>query len=310
MTVKHPTNFIDITGQKFGSWSVESYAYSKDWRAFWKCRCKCGCVKILRGDRLLRLREQPYCKSCKPRNVRIEAKSLDTHLLSRILNRSKGVFTNTFIVNGDTVYAYGSDGECFIFSANDIMLVSRHTWFRKKFRGGWYICTRIKGKETCLHTLIMGTLDGTRHVDHINLDKLDNRRQNLRFCSLHENAFNRSISTNNTIGFKGLSRHKSGRWNACISFCRCRIYLGTYDKKEDAASAYDFAAEMLFDSFAWKNGNHLPNVPSATKMIRTQVIRKCQRRLSKWSWDKNPDLLNNALSRLQKEELKLCDKVA
>lgn len=40
---------IDITGNKYGMLTVFSYAYTKNKSAYWKCRCDCGNMKIVRG---------------------------------------------------------------------------------------------------------------------------------------------------------------------------------------------------------------------------------------------------------------------
>lgn len=40
--------FIDLTGQRFGRWTVLRYAGSHN-GAFWECRCDCGTVRVVRG---------------------------------------------------------------------------------------------------------------------------------------------------------------------------------------------------------------------------------------------------------------------
>lgn len=44
--------FIDLTGQRFGRWTVLRYAGSHNGAAFWECRCDCGKVKNVRSDHL------------------------------------------------------------------------------------------------------------------------------------------------------------------------------------------------------------------------------------------------------------------
>lgn len=46
------SRIIDITGQKFHKLTVLKCSYIKDKRAFWLCRCDCGCEKDIRGDHL------------------------------------------------------------------------------------------------------------------------------------------------------------------------------------------------------------------------------------------------------------------
>ena len=53
-------------------------------------------------------------------------------------------------------------------------------------------------------------------VDHINGDRLDNRRQNLRVCTQGQNNCNRLERVDNTSGFRGVSQRKDGRYQAYI----------------------------------------------------------------------------------------------
>jgi len=70
--------------------------------------------------------------------------------------------------------------------------------------------------KVLLHRLIIDAKDGDI-IDHINQDKLDNRKTNLRFVSLSENNFNSKLPYNNTSGVKGVNYHRqSGKWEASI----------------------------------------------------------------------------------------------
>jgi hypothetical protein len=43
----------DITGQRFGRWTVIGFDHCRNgYRPFWKCRCDCGVIKIVRGEHL------------------------------------------------------------------------------------------------------------------------------------------------------------------------------------------------------------------------------------------------------------------
>jgi len=95
--------------------------------------------------------------------------------------------------------------------------------------------------------------------DHINHDKLDNRRENLRLATQAQNARNnrkreRHKGQPPTSQYKGVNLHrKSGRWHAQI-YHNHKIYgLGYYTIEEEAARAYDAAARLYFDEFAYLN---------------------------------------------------------
>jgi hypothetical protein len=91
-------------------------------------------------------------------------------------------------------------------------------------------------------------------VDHINGDKLDNRRANLRVATKTQQRQNQRVTRRNTSGFKGVSRISStGRWRARIKVSGRQMPCGVYATAESAALAYDAAAREYFGEFARLN---------------------------------------------------------
>lgn len=91
-------------------------------------------------------------------------------------------------------------------------------------------------KRISLHRHIMGDDCMGLEVDHINRNRLDCRRANLRVVTRQENAWNTGIPRNNASGAKGV-RFAKGCWEAYIVVKRKWISLGCYQKKENAISA-------------------------------------------------------------------------
>lgn len=90
-------------------------------------------------------------------------------------------------------------------------------------------------------------------IDHINGDRLDNRRSNLRVCSQSNNTKNRGKSRNNKTGFKGIYLDALGYYAASITH-EGKVYsLGTHKSVEAAARAYDSAAAYFHGEFARLN---------------------------------------------------------
>ena len=93
-----------------------------------------------------------------------------------------------------------------------------------------------------MHREIMNTPKHLK-VDHINWNGLDNRRENLRNCTVAQNSQNSRLARNNTSGYKGVRENKvSGGWIAGIYVDNEYIYLGSFRKKEDAIEAYRIAS--------------------------------------------------------------------
>jgi len=106
-------------------------------------------------------------------------------------------------------------------------------------------------KNVFMHQDIMGTKIGFR-VDHVDGNKLDNQKKNLRFASKSQNNWNRKNT--NPSGYKGIQFHTtSKKWRAKITKNDKQYFLGCFDTKEEAAKAYDNAANQLFGDFARLN---------------------------------------------------------
>lgn len=110
-----------------------------------------------------------------------------------------------------------------------------------------------RSKYVYMHNDIMKP--GGSRIDHINADKLDNRRENLRFANCSQNQANRpNLNKNNTSGYKGVSwNKKSQKWRAYITVNRKYIHLGHHLDLGLAALAYNQAARQYFGEFAYLN---------------------------------------------------------
>lgn len=129
--------------------------------------------------------------------------------------------------------------------------VSIHLGRSKKWKPGSY---KYEYKRIYLHRLIMNAPDGVE-VDHINGNRLDNRKSNLRLCSRKENSANcRARKSKSYSKYKGVSKAKrSLGWTAQIMVDGKSIYLGTHPSEEAAALAYNLAAKKHFGEFARLN---------------------------------------------------------
>lgn len=121
---------------------------------------------------------------------------------------------------------------------------------------GGYLAVAIGRKERLLHRYLMGLgLEDTAEVDHINGNRADNRRCNLRLATKSQNGANQKLRPDNETGVTGLwwdARRE--RWCASIGANRKKIPLGRFIRREDAIAARRAAEDKYHGSFAARHG--------------------------------------------------------
>ena len=127
--------------------------------------------------------------------------------------------------------------------------------FTSKNKNG-YFHGSINYKTLLAHRVIFAMCHGEwpecgAVVDHINMDKEDNRICNLRLATISQNGANAGARKRNSSGYKGVSWHKGAmRWTARISFGGEDKYLGLFDCPEEAHDAYRRASREMHGDFS------------------------------------------------------------
>jgi len=121
-------------------------------------------------------------------------------------------------------------------------------------QSGYIHVTLLNRDVRLLHRLIVNP-PADLDVDHIDRNRLNNRKENLRLATKSEQAANKTLTVLNTSGFKGVSFHnKSGKWRASISVKfgtkSQHLHLGLFQNPIEAAAAYDRAALKHQGEFA------------------------------------------------------------
>lgn len=99
-----------------------------------------------------------------------------------------------------------------IIDVEDVDKIKEYKWNLGSH--GYGICTVL---QKCIHNLIMGDIEDGKTVDHINRNKLDNRKSNLRIATFQENTTNKKVGSKNTSGFSGVSWDKNNnKWQVLI----------------------------------------------------------------------------------------------
>jgi len=136
-----------------------------------------------------------------------------------------------------------------IIDREDAEKLLGYSWM---FHGG-YARRAEKGKIVHMHRLLMDCPDEFE-VDHINRNKLDNRKANLRIVTRQQNMFNKTGYAETSSRFKGVSWHSKDKlWHAQIRHDTKIKFIGAFEVEETAAAAYNHYAQLLFKEFAVLN---------------------------------------------------------
>ena len=246
----------DLTGKEYGSLKVvafDSERYEKDMvekrrgsnkriRRYYLCECSlCGRVVSVRGENLVSGNTKGCgCDMYKKGAAKRHERCLNEYEYSADHDCYIGTATNT-------------DNKFFV-DKDDIGLVMGYCWYET---ADGYMMTRVgKDRQVFMHRLILsGGLDDTTSgiVDHINRNRLDNRKSNLRVCSPLENVRNRTVRHDSKSQITGVRIYENGarpRWQAYICVHSKFISLGYYDTIDEAANARKEAERKYFGEFA------------------------------------------------------------
>ncbi|KKK80086.1 hypothetical protein LCGC14_2827010 [marine sediment metagenome] len=144
-------------------------------------------------------------------------------------------------------YNFLISGKLVSINSEDFDRINEHRWWYDKSNG--YVHTRINGKKVYMHRFIIGN-NTKQRTDHINRNKLDNRKENLRIVSTSLNNYNRET----TAKYRGLYFDKYGsRWRACLSVKNKTLKLGSFKKIKDAMKAYNKKAFEIYGDDAFQH---------------------------------------------------------
>lgn len=136
----------------------------------------------------------------------------------------------------------------------DFARLSAHRWHQGG-RGYARRYERIGGKRVvvAMHQSVFGEVPAGMILDHINRDRLDNRRENLRACAHRHNIANQDGHVlQRATPFKGVAVHKKA-WRARITVGGRSQHIGCFPSPAEAALAYDRAARGAFGEHARVN---------------------------------------------------------
>jgi hypothetical protein len=127
----------------------------------------------------------------------------------------------------------------------------------------WEECGIQKSPLVHWHDLKLGSTEYHVSIDHINLDRFDNRLSNLRICTSAEQNMNHSSHKGSSSRFRGVSRppsksHRDKKYVAKCSLKGLKRWSKTFYTEEEAAAAYNCQARiMLKEKYGEELGQQL-----------------------------------------------------
>lgn len=137
-------------------------------------------------------------------------------------------------------YIVLTQGKRTLVDDKDFEWLGQYHWYYVKDRLGGYAVCHDPNKHSRLiwmHRLINSTPKGLQ-TDHINRNKLDNRRSNLRTSTRSGNALNIGIRASNTSGHTGVYWRKDiNKWQSKIMVNGKSFQLGFFKSVKEAIKA-------------------------------------------------------------------------
>lgn len=173
-------------------------------------------------------------------------------------------------LDDDVVEVISTNGIPFYIDKCDEALVRTYKWHVCTNQNGYHVV--MNSARVKLYTLLLGAKPGTE-VDHIDLNPLNNCRNNIRITTHQENQINHPLQSNNSSGVSGVSYYPPrGKYRARIKIGQHDIHLGYYPTFQHAVQARNVGMECMFGEYGRYN-----DVPPAPPWIRNKVVEQCKR---------------------------------
>lgn len=156
---------------------------------------------------------------------------------------------NVYNINGEYGIGYDCNNKQFYFDTEDYDKIKCYCWYVDEHG---YVRTIRNNKKIYLHRFVMNIInDKNIIVDHINRNRNDCRKSNLRLVNDTQSAINKGIKSNNTSGTIGVSFSKlHQKWESYITVNKKRIHLGIFKDYDDAVKVRKEAEEKYFGEYA------------------------------------------------------------
>jgi hypothetical protein len=151
------------------------------------------------------------------------------------------------------------DNKEFYLDLEDYVKIKDLCWSEKN---NLYIYSYADNKMIYLHRFIMNVTNDEEQVDHVNHLEYDNRKDNLRVCSVSENQRNKKMQYNSTSKHTGVNWDKDrNQWKAIIFDGKGKcIFIGRFNTIEEAIYAREQKALEMYGNFKYDKDKDLKNI--------------------------------------------------
>lgn len=246
--IKRNKKFEDLTGKTFGRLTILELDEKRNIKelnrklngeikqnnTYYICKCACGNIKSVPKSNL---------KSGKTLSCGCYQKEQMSKVALKYFKKY-----NKYDLSGEYGICYLADtNKKVYFDIEDYKLIKNILWKTDE-------CGYARGYDTKtkrlvrMHKVITNT-DKNIIIDHINREKLDNRKENFRYATNSENRINSKTRTDNTSGIQGV-RFEGGKWRVRIFVNGKYIHLGMFDNFDEAVKIRLEAEKKYYGEFA------------------------------------------------------------
>jgi len=235
----------DYSGSTINNWKVEKKgSRNKTGAQLYECTClTCG-NKSYKTIGSIKQNKSGKCQYCMP-DYKFEIKN----------GVAKGTLKNgvSFFIDEDMISEFSK----YYWNINDKGYLERKNVNMDKMLLHWFVLGVDRN-----HDFI---------IDHINRDKTDNRRSNLRFVTIQQNCMNAKMPCTNKTGYVGVYYNKRKKsYVSVIEFRGKKIHFGKCDIIT-GAQMHNIAAKLLHGDYA----GHMNEVPEPSQEVIDHVYFKC-----------------------------------
>lgn len=200
----------------------------------------------------------------------------DAIIIHKMIVFTKTIYNKVLSELKSRFYQKKNQDGNYIFMVKNKEIIIDRNMYQLMFQNTWHISRGyvINSKKERLSRIILDCFDLSLVVDHINGNTFDNRKCNLRIVTPEQNNLNKMPAKSSSSKYIGVFWDKNkNKWCAKIKVQNKQLFLGYFEREQDAALARDYATKKYFKEFGKLNFPERPgwdeyfmNIAEAVKL--------------------------------------------